>query len=162
MVKSAGGTKKTSTPVGVLVKLFPEFRLRRRSLALPLVSELPDGCAPPGSSPNGEYFAPCRRLASGRRSAAQMRTGLRALRARSPADASIPPPKKDTPDGVSFFGGATRNRTGESRICSPLPYRLAMAPYMRFAPFGANRFCMERPTRLELATSTLARWRSTG
>ncbi len=27
-----------------------------------------------------------------------------------------------------FFGGATRNRTGESRICSPLPYRLAMAP----------------------------------
>ena len=92
----------------------------------------------------------------------RMRTGLPALRARSPGDSSIPPPKKDTPDGVSFFGGATRNRTGESRICSPLPYRLAMAPYtMRFAPIGANRICMERPTRLELATSTLARWRST-
>ena len=43
--------------------------------------------------------------------------------------------------GAVLFGGATRNRTGESRICSPLPYRLAMAPYKRFAPFGANRFC---------------------
>ena len=26
-------------------------------------------------------------------------------------------------------GGAIRIRTGESRICSPLPYHLAMAPY---------------------------------
>ena len=41
---------------------------------------------------------------------------------------------------TATHGGATRNRTGESRICSPLPYRLAMAPYKRFAPFGANRF----------------------
>ena len=28
----------------------------------------------------------------------------------------------------SDAGGATRIRTGESRICSPLPYHLAMAP----------------------------------
>ena len=35
----------------------------------------------------------------------------------------------------------------QSRMCSPLPYRLAMAP-------------LERATRFELATSTLARWRS--
>ena len=35
----------------------------------------------------------------------------------------------------------------QSRICSPLPYHLAMAP-------------LERATRFELATSTLARWRS--
>ena len=27
-----------------------------------------------------------------------------------------------------LFGGATQIRTGESRICSPLPYHLAMAP----------------------------------
>ena len=29
-------------------------------------------------------------------------------------------------------GGATRIRTGESGICSPLPYHLAMAPYIIF------------------------------
>ena len=28
----------------------------------------------------------------------------------------------------SICGGAIRIRTGESRICSPLPYHLAMAP----------------------------------
>ena len=34
---------------------------------------------------------------------------------------------------VFLFGGATQTRTGESRICSPLPYHLAMAPYTGFA-----------------------------
>ena len=38
-----------------------------------------------------------------------------------------------------------------SRCCRPMPYHLAIAPKK-----------LERITRLELATSTLARWRSTG
>ena len=50
---------------------------------------------------------------------------------------------------VEFFGGATRIWTGAWRFCRPWPYRLAIAPNM------------ERETRFELATFTLARWRST-
>ena len=40
-------------------------------------------------------------------------------------------------------GGATRIWTGESRICSPLPYHLAMAPYTGFAGRCARKsdFC---------------------
>ena len=50
-----------------------------------------------------------------------------------------------------------------SGICSPVPYHLAMAPYMGFADGSVRKsFFVERLTRLELATSTLARWRSTG
>ena len=60
------------------------------------------------------------------------------------------------------FGGATQIRTGESRICSPLPYHLAMAPLVRYYIPESKRVDekMERATRFELATSTLARWRS--
>ena len=54
---------------------------------------------------------------------------------------------------ASSPGGATRIWTGESWFCRPMPYHLAMAPY--------SIKKMERMTRLELATSTLARWRST-
>ena len=42
-------------------------------------------------------------------------------------------------------------------FCRALPYHLAMAPHG--AVFRPKK--MERVTRLELATSTLARWRST-
>ena len=59
-------------------------------------------------------------------------------------------------------GGTTRIRTGDSRICSPLPYHLAMVPYytLLFPREALLRGEMERATRFELATSTLARWRS--
>ena len=40
---------------------------------------------------------------------------------------------------VHKFGGATRIRTGESGICSPLPYHLAMAPYQTYGAQGRNR-----------------------
>ena len=50
-----------------------------------------------------------------------------------------------------FFGGDNQIWTDESGCCRPTPYHLAMSPYKK----------MERMTRLELATSTLARWRST-
>jgi hypothetical protein len=48
------------------------------------------------------------------------------------------------------LGGGIRIRTGEYRLCRPLPYHLAMPPKK-----------MERETRFELATSTLARSHST-
>ena len=71
--------------------------------------------------------------------------------------------KKALPKQCFFCGGATRIRTGESRICSPLPYHLAMAPYKICGRNTARKsVLLERLTRLELATSTLARWRSTG
>ena len=82
----------------------------------------------------------------------------------APAGASIMQ-KEEAPakQVLLLFGGATQTRTGESRICSPLPYHLAMAPYTGFADFFVRKsVCVERLTRLELATSTLARWRSTG
>ena len=101
---------------------------------------------------------------------------------------------KQTPQKRGLFGiGASgRNRTIDTRIFSPLLYRLsyrgkALAGYkiknfaLRTKPeytkscYRAVRFniphnyvrvgcrnCrLERATRLELATSTLARWRST-
>ncbi len=49
-------------------------------------------------------------------------------------------------------GGDDRIRTGEWRFCKPLPYRLATSPHS---------VQMERKTRFELATSSLARRRST-
>ena len=54
-----------------------------------------------------------------------------------------------------FAGGTDQIWTGGSEFCRLVPYHLAMAPYLIFDKK------MERMTRLELATSTLARWRST-
>ena len=47
-----------------------------------------------------------------------------------------------------FFGGTIQNRTGEWRFCRPLPYRLAMVPYVgdRNDPIltGNARGCSKR------------------
>ena len=54
--------------------------------------------------------------------------------------------------------GDTQIRTGESEFCRLVPYHLAMTPYKK----ELNKLSsLERMTRLELATSTLARLRST-
>ena len=59
------------------------------------------------------------------------------------------------------YGGDDQIWTGEWRFCRPLPYHLATSPY-KWKLIFTNLHCfLERPTRLELATSTLARWRST-
>ena len=60
-----------------------------------------------------------------------------------------------------LFGGATQIWTGESGFCRPLPYHLAMSPDKRKRRGSPFSLFLERATRLELATSTLARWRST-
>ena len=68
--------------------------------------------------------------------------------------------KTKNPGSRSFresFGGDDQNWTGGWGVCRPLPYHLATSPYKGVM----NTTPMERPTRLELATSTLARWRST-
>ena len=67
-----------------------------------------------------------------------------------------------TPSVWSSFGGDTQTRTGGGAfaelclttwLCRPMDNRSkALAPVI---------ICMEQVTRLELATSTLARWRST-
>ena len=68
---------------------------------------------------------------------------------------------------MPISGGDARIWTGEWRFCRPLPYRLATSPYKKILKYK-ERSCvphiaiLERVTRLELATSTLARWRSTG
>ncbi len=49
-------------------------------------------------------------------------------------------------------GGDERIRTAEWGFCRPLPYHLATSPPL---------FLMERKTRFELATSSLARRHST-
>ena len=120
-----------------------------------------------------------------------------------------PPKKRKAPAfaGAFLFWRRHPDLNRGSRICSPMPYHLAMAPSsgdarsaslsaagqspsaksfastpasllsnpklrFEFVGSGLSRslyellFCrtekMERATRLELATSTLARWRSTG
>ena len=50
-------------------------------------------------------------------------------------------------------------RKSESEFCRLVPYRLAMSPY--FKNGAVLKAPLERMTRLELATSTLARLRST-
>ena len=68
--------------------------------------------------------------------------------------------KTKNPGSRSFresFGGDDQIWTGGWGFCRPLPYHLATSPYKGVM----NTTPMERPTRLELATSTLARWRST-
>ena len=61
------------------------------------------------------------------------------------------------------YGGDDQIWTGEWRFCRPLPYHLATSPYEWKIGLLSRFFTifLERPTRLELATSTLARWRST-
>ena len=59
------------------------------------------------------------------------------------------------------YGGDDQIWTGEWRFCRPLPYHLATSPYKWKLMFTNLHCFLERPTRLELATSTLARWRST-
>ena len=62
---------------------------------------------------------------------------------------------------LNKHGGTGQIWTGEWRFCRPLPYHLATSPY-KWKLIFTNLHCfLERPTRLELATSTLARWRST-
>ena len=39
-----------------------------------------------------------------------------------------------------LYGGGTRNRTGESRFCRPLPYHLAMPP--KFMKYFKNFLCI--------------------
>ena len=58
--------------------------------------------------------------------------------------------------------------TRGSGFCRPMPYHLAIAPFSKKTTSSLLKnedvfyiLLMERPTRLELATSTLARWRST-
>ena len=65
-----------------------------------------------------------------------------------------------------LFGGVARIWTGEWKFCRLLPYHLATTPYLvleklkRWTIPGSALY-LERNTRLELATSTLARLRST-
>ena len=60
-----------------------------------------------------------------------------------------------------FSGGTGQIWTGGSEFCRLVPYHLATVPYeIRNAKRSLS--FLERVTRLELATSTLARWRSTG
>ena len=53
--------------------------------------------------------------------------------------------------GAVKDGALGRNRTNDTRIFSPLLYQLS---------YQGTLGKMERATRFELATSTLARWRS--
>ena len=48
----------------------------------------------------------------------------------------LAPQKKRTPEEVLFFCGATRNRTGDTRIFSPLLYQLSYGTNLRYAPKG--------------------------
>ena len=64
---------------------------------------------------------------------------------------------------MSIFGGTAQIWTGEWEFCRLLPYRLATVPFIKTGTLKRSYFIwLERVTRLELATSTLARWRSTG
>ena len=63
--------------------------------------------------------------------------------------------------GASFLEATPRFELGVELLQSsalPLGYVAVWITGARFAPVI---FCMEQVTRLELATSTLARWRST-
>ena len=59
------------------------------------------------------------------------------------------------------FGGATRTRTGGKGF-AVLCLTTWLWRHITFAALWPQMYFVERATRLELATSTLARWRSTG
>ena len=93
-----------------------------------------------GTSPSG---AVC-----GRPPAAQAKKQTAGTAAAPQRAEKSPPRYADSSTAKGFWRYHPESNWG-SGSCSPTPYRLAMVPEM------------ERMTRLELATSTLARWRST-
>ena len=118
----------------------------------------------PRISPCGEYSHACRRLASGRRSARRMRTGLCALWRTEPSALRQwrLQNKKRTLLGAFRSGGATQNRTGGEGFAD-----LCLTAWLwrhivkQEITHRYLLFLLERITGLEPATSTLARWRST-
>ena len=78
----------------------------------------------------GEYSSPCRRLASGRRSAAGMRTNRLQKQAKLVYESTDLCQHKGHPRGVPFvLAGIVGLEPTKWRSQSPLPYRLAISQY---------------------------------